>query len=110
MTDPQPQTNPKPPCRVGKVTRAKYIDGSTMVYTVLDEIVHLPRSNPSKALYLQMLQFEDDGRQEMRFCYYMIGQKPRGKGKWLFGQFAPMIRREDLDEIMLKARVKGWIT
>ena len=54
-----------------------------MTYTVLDEIVHVPKSNPGKAIYLQMLQFEDDGRQEMRLCYFMIGHRPRAKGKWL---------------------------
>lgn len=81
-----------------------------MVYKVLDEIVHIPPSNDGKALYLQLLQFEDDGREEMRFCYYMIGHKPRAKGKWLYGQFAPMIRREDFDEIVSRARQKGWIS
>ena len=57
-----------------------------------------------------MLQFEDDGRKEMRLCYYMIGHRLRGRGKWLYGQFAAMIRREDFDKIMSKAREKGWIT
>ncbi len=102
--------HPKPPSRIGRVTRRAYINGKPMVYTVLDEIVHIPPSNPGKAIYLHMLQFEDDGRKEMRLCYYMIGHKPRAKGKWLYGQFAPMIRREDFDQIMSQARAKGWIT
>ncbi len=103
-------TQPTPPSRVGKTTRRKYINGEPMTYTVLDEIVHIPPSNPGKAIYLQMLQFEDDGRKEMRLCYYMIGHRPRGRGKWLYGQFAAMVRREDFDQIMSKAREKGWIT
>ena len=101
--------HPSPPSRVGKVTRRQYIDGSPMVYRVLDEIVHIPRSNRGKALYLQLLRFEDDGREEMRFCYYMIGHKPRARGKWLYGQFAPMVRREDFERIIAKAKNKGWI-
>jgi hypothetical protein len=80
-----------------------------MTYKVLDEIVHLPTHATGKAIYLQMLEFAN-GMQEMRLCYYMIGQKPRAKGKWLFGQFAPMVRKEDFEEIIAKARVKGWIT
>ena len=58
------------------------------------------------------MAFEDkEGvRKEMRLCYFMIGHRPRAKGKWLFGRFAPMIRREDFVEIMSKARKKGWIT
>ena len=102
--------NPPPPNRIGKTTRREYIDGSPMAYTVLDEIVHIPPSNSDKAIYLQMLQFEDDGRKEMRLCYYMIGHQSRVKGKWVYGQFAPMIRKEDFDEIMSKARTKGWIS
>ena len=100
---------PPPPSRIGKVTRRKYIDGRPMIYTVVDEIVHITKSNPRKALCLHLLKFEDDGRTEMRFCYYMIGRKPRGRGRWLFGQFAPMIRRADFEEILARARKKGWI-
>jgi hypothetical protein len=81
-----------------------------MTYTVLDEIVHIPPSNPGKALYLQLLRFDNDGREEMRLCYYMIGHQPRGKGKWLFGQFAPMIGRDDFEAMLSLARKKGWIT
>lgn len=103
-------SHPTPPSRIGKITRRKYIDGSPMVYTVTDEIVHIPKSNPGKAIYLRMLQFEDDGRQEMRLCYYMIAHKSRTKGKWAYGQFAPMIRREDFEEIISKAKSKGWIS
>jgi hypothetical protein len=102
--------HPLPPSRIGKVTRRNYIDGRPMVYTVLDEIVYVPETNLGKAFYLQLLRFEDDGREEMRLCYYMIGHRPRARGKWLFGQFAPMICRKDFDAIMTQAREKGWIT
>jgi len=80
-----------------------------MVYRVLDEIILIPPRNKNKAIYLQRLQFEDDNRIELRLCYYMIGQKGRGKGKWLFGQFATMITPEDLESILSSARKKGWI-
>ena len=81
-----------------------------MIYEVLDEIVHIPASNPSKAIYLQKLQFEPDKRIELRLCYYMIGQKGRGKGKWLYGQYATMISQEDLENILSQARQLGWIS
>lgn len=103
-------SHPPPPSRIGKVTTRKYINGRPMVYTVLDEIVHIHPSNPGKAIYLQMLRFHDDDWQEMRLRYYMIAHKPRTKGKWTFGQFAPMVRREDFEEIMMMARAKGWIS
>jgi hypothetical protein len=81
-----------------------------MSYRVLDEIIHIPRSNRSKAIYLQLLEFDDDGRKEMRLCYYMIGHRGRTKGSWVYAQFAPMIRKEDFDHLVTKARKKGWIS
>ncbi len=102
--------NPKPPSRIGKITKRKDIYGNPMIYEVVDEIVHIPPSNPGKAIYLQKLQFEPDKQIELRLCYYMIGQKGRGKGKWLYGQFATMIHQEDLECILSKAREKGWIS
>jgi hypothetical protein len=102
--------HPKPPSRIGKVTRRQYIDGSPMSYRVLDEIVHVPRGNRGKAIYLQLLQFEDDGRTEMRLCYYMIGHRGRTKGRWVYAQYAPMIRKKDFEHIISKAREKGWVS
>lgn len=102
--------NPKPPRRVGKVTKRRNIYGNPMVYEVLDEIVYIPPSNSDKAIYLQKLQFEPDKTIELRLCYYMIGQKGSRKGKWLYGQFAAMVRPEDLECIIAQAREKGWIS
>jgi hypothetical protein len=56
-----------------------------------------------------MLQFADDNRKEMRLCYYMIAHRPRMKGKWAFGQFAPMIRQEDFQFLIEEARKRGWV-
>jgi hypothetical protein len=103
------ETYPRPPSRIGKVTSRKFIDGSPMTYTVLDEIIHIPKSNPGKAIYLQKLRFEDGGREEMRLCYYIIGYRGHTKGKWVYGQFATMIGKEDFEQIMSRAREKGWI-
>lgn len=101
---------PQLPTRVGKRTSRKDIHGEPMIYEVLDEIVYVPPSNPGKAICFQKLQFEPDHRIELRLCYYMIGQKERGKGRWLFGQFATMISPEDFVHIVKLAREKGWIS
>ena len=100
----------KTPSRVGKVTKRKDILGNPMIYEVIDEIVHIPPSNPGKAIFFQKLQFEPDKKIEFRLCYYMIGQKGRSKGKWFYGQFATMIGKEDLEIILAQAREKGWIS
>jgi len=100
----------KTPSRVGKVTKRKDIFGKPMIYEVIDEIVHIPPTNPGKAIFFQKLQFEPNKKIEFRLCYYMIGQKSRGKGKWLYGQFATMIGKEDLEIILAQARERGWIS
>jgi len=100
---------PPLPSRKGKTTRRKDINGKPMVYTVEDEIVRIPKSNPEKAIYLQMLSHKE-GRQEMRLCYYMICKNGKRKGKWLFGQFATMIEKEDFEYLIGEAIKRGWIT
>lgn len=80
-----------------------------MCFVVIDEIIRIPRSNPGKAIYLQMLENLPDRRREMRVCYFMISRNGRTKGRWVFGQFAPMIRQKDLEYLLRKARQRGWI-
>ena len=79
-----------------------------MIYTVEDEVVFEAPSTPGKAFCLQKLRFED-GRDEFRICYYMIARKPRMKGKWAYGQFAPMMTPKELQLIFEKAKEKGWL-
>lgn len=99
---------PALPSRINKETRRKRIDGSPLVYTVEDEDVFVAPSNEEKAFCLQKLRF-DDGRVEFRICYYMIAQKPRMKGKWAFGQFAPMMTAEEMTMIFDKVKARGWL-
>ena len=93
------------PSRRGKTTRRKDIKGNPMVYTVEDEMVFEANSNPQKAFALHKLKHHD-GRVEFRICYYMIAHRARMKGKWAFGQFAPMMTKEELREIFNKLKAK----
>ena len=99
---------PKLPSRIGKTTCGKWIDGSPMIYRVMDEIVHIPKHKTGKAFYFQLLEV-DGGDQIMRLCYYMIGQKGRTKGKWVFGRFAPMISKDDFLKIISEAKKRHWL-
>jgi hypothetical protein len=99
---------PALPSRINKITRRKTIDGRPVVYTVIDEDVFVAPSNGGKAFCLQKLRFED-GREELRICYYMIAHRPRMKGKWAFGQYAPMMTADEMRLIVEKAKSKGWI-
>ena len=100
--------NPPLPSRKGKTTRRKDIRGRPMVYTVADEDVFVAKGNPNKAFAIHKLQHKD-GREEFRIGYYMIAVRPRAKGKWAWGQFAPMMTREEMAEIFGHLKAKGWI-
>ena len=85
------------------------IDGDLIHFTIVDEIIHRQLDNEEKAIYLQKLHFEESGETELRFCYWMIGHKPKMKGKWTYGQSALMIKKKDLNIILLKAKKKEFL-
>lgn len=97
-----------PKSRLGRKTHRKTIDGEPMIYEVIDEDIFLAPSNDKKAFCLHKLKFED-GREMIRIAYYMIAVKPRMRGKWAFGQFAPMMTTEEMAIIFERAKAKGWI-
>ncbi len=85
-----------------------------MVYRVLDEVVRvvdIPKRKRGKAFCLHLIEVERQKRKTklMRLCYYMIGEKGRTKGKWVFGQFAPMMTKKEFQQIVLAAKKKNWI-
>ena len=45
---------------------------------------------------------------EYRFAYYMLGVKPGAKGRWVFGQYAPMIPATELKKLLAAARARAW--
>lgn len=78
-------------------------------FTILDEVRHFQSNYPEKAFYLQKLKFNDNGAIEYRLGYYIIGKKPKMKGKWAWGQFAPLMPVQDFRAIIRKAKKKGWL-
>jgi hypothetical protein len=102
-------SHPPLPCNIGKRRTITDIDGNKLYFTVLDEITRIQSDYPVKAIYLQRLQWEDDGRIELRLAYYIIGKKPKMAGKWVWGQFATMIPVEDFRAIIHEATDRGWI-
>ena len=101
--------NPPLPKRLGKKTETAGIDGSPLKYTVIDEEVFLAKSNPNKAFCLHKFRHAD-GREEFRIGYYMIAHKPRMKGKWAWGQFAPMMIKKEMNEIFGMLKAKGRLS
>jgi hypothetical protein len=63
---------------------------------------------------LQKLAFDEgrgfeNGPIMYRIAYYMIGHKPRMKGKWAYGQFAAMMTGAELKVIVKEMEEKGWM-
>lgn len=102
-------TTPPYPNKKGKKGKGTDIDGLSFSFVILDEIIRPQSTNPSKLIYLQRIQFESDGRIELRLAYYIIGKKPRMAGKWVFGQYATMMNPEDLAFLITEASARGWL-
>lgn len=49
------------------------------------------------------------GDVEYRFGYWMLGQIGRARGRWVWGQFSPMISERDLDGLLAKAKADRTI-
>ena len=79
-----------------------------MQYKVVQEKVFEAKSTPGKAFCLHKIQ-NPDGSNGFRLGYYMIGQKPRMKGKWVWGQFAPMMTKKELADIFAQVKALGWL-
>jgi len=48
-------------------------------------------------------------RKELRLRYHIIGDKPRMKGKWTFGQFATLIPHNDFRKLLSLAKEHNMI-
>ncbi len=105
---------PTLPSTEGKTGLAKDPAGREHSFVVVDEVRQPHTGHPDgKIILLQKLRFEDDRSEfasiEFRIGYYIIGKKPKMRGKWVWGQFALMIRPDDFKALIDKARAKGWI-
>jgi len=49
------------------------------------------------------------GAIEYRLGYYTLGGYLTGKGRWLWGQYSPMIPKQDFDELLANARANGTL-
>lgn len=49
----------------------------------------------------------NEGDIEYRFGYYVVGRIGRAAGKWVWGQFSPLIPHADLAVLLAKTRDEG---
>lgn len=98
-----------PPLPTNKNKRGRLVgqDGTVHHFTIIDQIEHFQSDYREKALILQKIQF-DDGSEEVRLAYYIIGKKPGMKGKWVWGQYATLMPLKDYLALYNKAKQRGW--
>lgn len=90
---------PPPPNHIGK----RY--GS---YKIVDEIHIFQRHSRTKLIYLQKIELEN-GKEELRLGYFIIGKKPAMRGRWVWGQYATFLPVQDFKKIYSMAKKKRWL-
>jgi hypothetical protein len=85
------------------------IRGRRKHFVIEGEIRRRQSTAPRKALYLQRIRCIADDTVDYRFGYYMIGVKPKMKGRWTWGQSAPLIPRADFRAIVKEAVRREWL-
>ena len=88
-------------------------------YFVREAYVFMKQSNLSEKVFVleRLRKIETKGELthnnanigaiEYRVGYYMIGKIGKMNGKWLWGQFCPLIPKEDFEKLIKLAKEKG---
>lgn len=103
-----PKEWPPLPNNIGKTRMIRSIDGAKRYFRIDDEIIHPQSNSTRKIIVFQKMHFVEENRVEFRLGYYMIGVKPRSKGRWVWGQFSLLLPEEDLTAIMAEANRRKW--
>ena len=83
--------------------------GDTEHFVITDEIRRRRRRLAQQIYSFQRIRY-DDGFEQFRLGYYIIGKKPGPtKGKWVWGQYCTMIPKEDFQPLISEAVRRGWI-
>jgi hypothetical protein len=77
-------------------------------HRIIDEIYIFQRRSRSKLIYLQKIKL-DNGREEFRLGYYIIGKKPAMRGRWVWGQYATFLPVQGFKRIISMAKKRRWL-
>ena len=99
---------PPLPQNVGKTRTIPAIDGRIRHFRIEDEIIRPQSNSDRKIIVLQRMRFLEEDRIEFRFGYYMIGLKPKARGRWVWGPFCLLIPQEDLLALLAEAKRRKW--
>jgi hypothetical protein len=108
----EPYTGELPPWpdSIGKRKKILTITGEVQYFVITDEIRHIQYDYKKKLIVFQKLQLEGKQVTEYRLGYYMIGEKPGARGRWVWGQFCLFIPAKDLKVILKEAGKRGWLS
>ena len=82
---------------------------------------HIQHDYRVKVLVLERIEFDHaegkrayawdgtTGAVEYRLGYYTLGGFRTGKGRWLWGQYSPMIPKQDFDDLLSRAKMNGTL-
>lgn len=101
--------------------RTKNISRTYKVLWVREAFTFMVQSNyPEKVFVIERLRKQsfiegkpntndEIGAVEYRIGYYILGKIGRANGKWVWGQFCPLIPAGDLTKLFNKAKIDGTI-
>jgi len=79
-------------------------------YFVREAWTFMPQYNyDEKVFVVERLRKEEDDKIEYRLGYYIVGKIGRANGKWIWGQFCPIIPKEDFFKLIDKAKKEKTI-
>ena len=100
---------PKLESKIGNDGWASDPLGGEEHFIIKDEIQHRRKDGMSKQIYVFQLLRYDDGWEQFRLGYYVIGKKPGMAGKWVWGQYAAMLPEKDFKMLIKLAQERGWV-
>ena len=103
----------------GKLIKMKDIGRKGRFYFKREAATFLPQSNLDEKVFIfeRLKKVKHTGKLaygetwkrgelEYQIGYFIVGRNGRAKGKWVWGQFCPLIPHGDLSKLLEKARAK----
>ncbi|MCJ8306740.1 MAG: hypothetical protein HRU07_06800 [Nitrosopumilus sp.] len=81
-----------------------YTDSKRQKCPILNLVWITPKERNDIVIILEQIELDKDNSIDLRLRYYIIGEKPRMRGKWVFGQFATFVSPNDFKKLVKLAK------
>lgn len=105
-----------------KLIKMKDIGRKGKFYFIKEALTIMPQHNLNEKVFIierlrkdkteGIITHDKDwqkGEIEYRIGYYIVGKIGRAKGRWIWGQFSPLIPKADFNKLINKAKKEGTI-